>query len=50
MVAVVNRLQKDFGISDNQVWAASDLAGMSNSGPGRLFPFAEFEQRLALED
>ena len=50
LVAVVSRLQKDFGISDNQVWAASDLPGMSNSGPGRLFPFAEFEQRLAIED
>ena len=50
LVAVVSRLQKDFDIPDTHVWAASDLEGMSYSGPGRLFPFAEFEQRLALEN
>jgi N-acetyl-anhydromuramyl-L-alanine amidase AmpD len=48
LLAVIVRLQRDFGISDDRVLLASDVSEVTS--PGRVFPTLQFEQRLALDN
>ncbi len=48
LVALIVELQREFGISDDCVWQASDISNVS--GPGRAFPTLRFEQRIAIEN